>query len=179
MESTLSNRHIPEKIKRALKEEAGYRCAVPTCRDKGPFDFEHIDDWAKVKEHKFHNMILLCVGCHARVTRKEIHKDAIRAYKRNLAIISGRYSILEVRLLEWFWENRPLSRETKANVSTTDKLHLKGLIDDNFIRFELGGGIKVSDGKKLRHVGVGVLNVFLTETGLEFVPKFFSGEKID
>jgi len=137
---------IPASIRREVEQEAGYRCAIPTCRDKGPFDFEHIDEWSKVKKHEFHNIILLCVSCHARVTRKgtsaaPISKDALRKYKRNLAIISGRYSLYEMRLLELFYGKATLDEEgiirTPSEltffVNTTDKIHVAGLLKDGFI----------------------------------------------
>lgn len=44
--------------------EADHRCAIPTCRAVAPLVFEHIEDWAKVREHKFENMIVLCANCN-------------------------------------------------------------------------------------------------------------------
>lgn len=154
------SRTIPAAIRREIEQEAGYRCAVPTCRDKGPFDFEHIDEWAIVQKHEFHNIILLCVSCHARVTRKNataapISKDALRRYKRNLAIVSGRYSLFEMRMLEGYFELKmqrvsqddSISFETKVVedvgtfignnaiyfASEIDLLHIKGLLRDDFV----------------------------------------------
>ncbi len=113
----MSRPAIPAAMKRAVQQEAGYRCAIPTCRDKGPFNFEHIVPWAEVKEHEEHNIILLCVGCHARVTRGEISKDAIREYKRNLAIINSRYSLYEMRLIQSFYDN--FERAKRGEVFST------------------------------------------------------------
>jgi len=132
---------IPAAIQRAIKEEAGYRCAVPTCRDKGPFDFEHIDPWASAKKHEEHNIVLLCVSCHARVTRGEINKRAIKNYKRNLAIISGRYSLYEMRLLELYYIHTSLNEEEEVLFNTeavifikeSEKLHFTGLLKDDYI----------------------------------------------
>ena len=155
-----SRPEIPAEMKRAVQEEAGYRCAIPTCRDKGPFDFEHIEEWSKVEKHEFHNIILLCVSCHARVTRKNtsaapISKGALRTYKRNLAIISGRYSLFEMRMLEGYFELKMqrVSQEDSITfesevvedvgafignnatyfASEIDLLHMKGLLRDDFI----------------------------------------------
>jgi len=154
------NRTIPAAIRREVEQEAGYRCAIPTCRDKGPFDFEHIDEWSKVQKHEFHNIILLCVSCHARVTRKNttaapISKDALRRYKRNLATVSGRYSLFEMRMLEGYFELKmqrvskddSIAYETEVVTdvgafignnaihfaSEIDLLHMKGLLRDDFI----------------------------------------------
>ena len=46
--------------------EAGHRCAILTCRQIGPLQIEHIEDWARVKKHDFENMIVLCANCHGR-----------------------------------------------------------------------------------------------------------------
>ena len=140
---------IPAAMQRAIKEEAGYRCAVPTCRDKGPFDFEHIDPWAEVQKHEEHNIILLCVSCHARVTRGEMSKAAIKTYKRNLAITNGRYSLIEMRLLEEIY-NLSLKNDSKSATLTDalsagailfvnqyEKLSLKGLERDEYLTFRL------------------------------------------
>lgn len=194
---------IPAAMKRAVKEEAGYRCAVPTCRDKGPFDFEHIDDWAKVREHEFHNIILLCVGCHARVTRKEISKEAIRTYKRNLAVISGRYSLYEIRLMEKYWEAN-LRVESKTHLihdgtipqifSESEMIHLAGLRQDKLISVreweldfstdpflrQLDETIGTENTKKImRSNNMTKYLVMPTFQGYEFIKKYFSGEDID
>ena len=42
---------IPRDLERALFVEAGHRCAIPTCRAVAPLEIEHIEDWAKVREH--------------------------------------------------------------------------------------------------------------------------------
>jgi len=99
-----ATRYIPVKLRRELLAESGYRCTVPTCKGTSALQFEHIEDWASMpfKNHHFDKMIILCATCHARVTSKEIHKDAIKGYKRNLAVLNGRYTLYEIRLLKSF-----------------------------------------------------------------------------
>ena len=195
---------IPAVMKRAIQEEAGYRCAVPTCRDKGPFDFEHIDEWSKVKKHEEHNIVLLCVSCHARVTRKEIHKDAIKAYKRNLAIINGRYSQFEIRLLEKYWEEGlKLAPESSTHLTHTGTIptvfdevhmiHLKGLQRDglisvkehNFYGLMNPAAKSIADavGQEHAHTVLGAMNmnqyaVTPTFKALEFIKDYFGGREI-
>ncbi|MGP3920677.1 HNH endonuclease [Nonomuraea sp. 10N515B] len=97
---------MPAEIARAVFTEAGHRCAVPTCKQTAALEIEHIDDWAKVKEHKFENLILLCAVCHARKEKdtnaRGLDRKALRQYKANLAVLNGRYSDVERRVLEWF-----------------------------------------------------------------------------
>jgi len=141
----MSRPAIPAALKRQLMEESGYRCAVPTCNETSALQFEHIDDWAKleIKEHNFDKMIILCPTCHARVTAGKIPKSAIRTYKRNLAIINGRYSLYELRLMRLFFEAKMsikngkvcLGNDASPFIKESDRLHLWGLENDGLISF--------------------------------------------
>jgi hypothetical protein len=95
---------IPRPLERELLVEAGYRCAIPTCRAVSPLQIEHIEDWAKVHEHKFDNMIVLCANCHGRKGngRGQIDRTALRQYKANLALLNHRYGDFERRILDHF-----------------------------------------------------------------------------
>ena len=148
-------------IQRAVKEEAGYLCGNPRCRERGPFDFEHIEPWSKSKEHKFSNIILLCTMCHSRVTRGEIEKSAVAHWKRNLAISAARYSMFEMRFLKRYFSaysshivapgmyvKVPAERTEDTSVddrhlneyfyliSGDQTLHVMGLTDDDLIKLE-------------------------------------------
>lgn len=168
---------IPIAMQRAIKGEAGYRCAIPTCRDKGPFDFEHIDEWSKVEKHEEHNIILLCVGCHARVTRGEISKEAIRAYKRNLAVISGRYSLYEKRLLEMLAD---CEQRLELKIEKSSILHVLGVINDGYFKLtELPQIMKVTDHNG-RNLGPDPLQLLTsTSSGLDWAKKWKNGELVE
>ncbi|MFI9331902.1 HNH endonuclease [Kitasatospora sp. NPDC052868] len=92
---------IPAELRRRVLVEAGHRCAIPSCRQH-PVDIEHIDDWAKVQEHRFENLIALCPTCHRRKGNgpDQIDRRSLRQYKANLAILNSRYGDLERRLIE-------------------------------------------------------------------------------
>lgn len=110
--------------------EAGHRCAVPTCRQTSGLEVHHIVDYARVKKHEFDNLILLCAICHARATKGEIDRKAIRAYKANLRILNGRYGDLERRVLDHF------VRDPDATTITIDRSHallLAYLIEDGLL----------------------------------------------
>jgi hypothetical protein len=77
---------IPKKLKLKVLEEAGYRCAVPTCRQT-TMEIAHIIPWAESREHKFENLIVLCPNCHTRFDKGEIHRESIIAYKRALSSV--------------------------------------------------------------------------------------------
>lgn len=98
---------IPRPLERELFIEAGYRCAIPTCRAVAPLQIDHIEDWAKVREHKFENMIVLCSNCHGRKGpgRGQIDRIALRQFKANLALLNHRYGEFERRVLDYFAAN--------------------------------------------------------------------------
>jgi hypothetical protein len=95
---------IPRPLERELFIEAGYRCSIPTCRAVAPLQVDHIEDWARVNEHKFENMIVLCSNCHGRKGSKrgQIDRLALRQYKTNLSLLNHRYGEFERRVLDYF-----------------------------------------------------------------------------
>jgi len=93
---------IPVALKRAVMEEAGYRCAVPQCRGTAALEIAHISPWSKVKEHSFENLIVLCAVDHQRFDSNQIPRQSIETFKSNLGLLRGRYSDPERRILEAF-----------------------------------------------------------------------------
>jgi hypothetical protein len=102
-----ARRPIPAELERALMLEAGYRCAIPTCRTVQPLEIDHIEDYADVKDHAFHNMIVLCANCHRLkgTGPRSLDRKALRQLKANLGRINQRYNDTERRILEYFAEN--------------------------------------------------------------------------
>lgn len=97
--------HFPAELERAVMLEAGYRCAVPACRTALAVEIHHIDDYAKVRTHEFANLIALCANCHRGLVGsgpRRLDPKALRAIKRNLGVINGRYNDTERRVLEHF-----------------------------------------------------------------------------
>ncbi len=173
----MSRPAILAQLKRALLTEAGYRCAIPTCRGTSSLQFEHIDEWHKVKEHKFENMIILCANCHARVTSKEIHKDAIRKYKNNLAILTGRYTTAEWRLLDFILDNSPDAVDQNGKVRLrfpqSDQVTYYGLVKDGYIVFEhYKAGIAIGETVSNQ------IGIVFTQKGVELLQSYKNGQTI-
>lgn len=101
---------IPAQLKRDLMEEAGYRCAIQTCKGTDALQLAHIVPWSQVREHSFENMIVLCAVDHHRYDAGTIPRKSIEAFKANLGLLRSRYSDAERRILEAFaLDGRPLS----------------------------------------------------------------------
>lgn len=94
---------IPAQMRRDALIEAGYRCAIPRC-GQTEITIDHIEDYAKVKAHRFDNLIVLCANCHQRKTQGKIERAALRQIKSNLSLVSGRYGDMERRVLQMYAE---------------------------------------------------------------------------
>lgn len=74
-------RYIPSDIRQKIRHDSGFGCVLCGCVLT---DYEHIDpEWNDAKIHDPDKMTLLCVDCHARVTRKLISKKQVWAAKQN------------------------------------------------------------------------------------------------
>jgi hypothetical protein len=71
---------VPADLKRRVLIEAGHRCSIPTCRQI-PVEIAHIEPWAKVQTHEFHNLIALCPTCHTRFDNGNIDRKSMLIYK--------------------------------------------------------------------------------------------------
>lgn len=74
---------IPQALRFRVLLEAGFSCAFRNC-EFPDVDVHHIDDWAKVREHSYENLIALCPNHHRRAGLKKIPKKALRLLKAKL-----------------------------------------------------------------------------------------------
>lgn len=54
-------RHIPQQIKRLLRQESGFGCCV--C-GSSILEYHHIIRWSKIKKHDAQHMMAICPTCH-------------------------------------------------------------------------------------------------------------------
>src|SRR5918996_318262 len=78
---TRSRTKIPAAVRVEVLIEAGYRCAVPTCRTVIPVHLPHIDEVSEGGGHVASNLIVLCPTCHGLYHSGQISKEAVRVYK--------------------------------------------------------------------------------------------------
>jgi|ERR1022692_109825 hypothetical protein len=163
--------HIPRELERALLIESGHRCAIPTCRAVAPLEIDHIDDWARVREHKFENMIVLCRNCHGLKGDgpRQLNRQALRQYKVNLGVVNSRYGDTERRVLEFF-ANNPLVNDIMLP-GGLDILLLYLIKDGLLAKPPPAGGIYF--GSVPMHQPY-----FLTEAGREFVSRWSAAQPV-
>lgn len=69
---------IPAHIKREVRRQCGFGCAI--C-GMPFFEYDHIEEYAGIKEHTADNLILLCPNHHSSKTTKKLSKERIREAK--------------------------------------------------------------------------------------------------
>jgi hypothetical protein len=156
---------IPRALARAVLMEAGHRCAIPKCQQT-PVEIAHIIPWAQVKDHSFENLIALCPTCHARYDAKQIDRVAMFQYKANLALLNGRYSDLERRVLKIFVDNP--GHESVWIEKSLDILMMY-LVQD---------GLVVKDQNIKYHFATGT-PYCLTDKGRDFVGRWVNAEELE
>jgi HNH endonuclease len=83
-----TRKKVPKRVAVAVLTEAGYRCAVPTCRNILAIDLHHIVEVAEGGGNEIANLIALCPTCHSLFHRGVISRDSIYAWKSILVALS-------------------------------------------------------------------------------------------
>lgn len=113
--------------------EAGYRCAVPTCRGILALDMHHMYQVSEGGGDDPSNLIALCPTCHALYHRGTVSRDAIYAYKSMLVAISRAFDLDAIDRLLFL---NAVGRDTVV-VSGDGLLHFGRLIAAGLVSFEL------------------------------------------
>lgn len=79
---------IPQALKHRLYLEAGFKCAFPSCAFTD-VEIHHIENWARVKEHSYDNLIALCPNHHTRATLGKIPAKSLKLLKAKLQTAFG------------------------------------------------------------------------------------------
>lgn len=75
------SRDIPDPIQRKIRQHCGFGCII--C-GSAIYQYEHVDPpFSEAKEHDPDCIVLLCGGCHDRVTRGLLSKETIKLKSAN------------------------------------------------------------------------------------------------
>src|SRR5262249_32115458 len=77
----------------ALLTEAGYRCAVPTCRNILALDMHPILEVNAGGPDRLWNLIALCPTCHALYHRGTIKQESIYAWKSMIVALGRGFDV--------------------------------------------------------------------------------------
>jgi hypothetical protein len=122
---------ISESLKREVLTEAGYRCAVPTCRSILAIDLHHIIKVSDGGANEFQNLIALCPNCHALYHRGTINSDSIRVWKGMLISLNGAFDKATIDDLLFLYNSNSQSLE----LSGDGVLKFSKLISANLAEF--------------------------------------------
>ncbi len=154
---------IPVAVRRDVLMEAGYRCAVPTCRTILTIDIHHIIHVSKGGGNEVSNLIALCPTCHALHHKGVISGEAIRSWKGILMAMNhafDRESIEHLFFLRRVPDEQPL-------VSGDGVLKFSALIGAGLASFDL----KMQNGPLLLY------GVRLTPKGAALLSAWEEGER--
>jgi hypothetical protein len=163
-----SRPYMKAQLRREVLVEAGHRCAIPTCRQV-PIEVHHID--GDRTNHSFENLIALCRNDHGLAEDGKIDRKALRMYKHNLAIITGRYGDLERRLLDYFVENPEFTAIVVNQIMDFEFLYL---IQDGLL---MNQGQRVVS--NISGYTQGPVQYGLTDQGQKFVERLREGREVE
>jgi hypothetical protein len=162
--SAATRRAIPKAAAIQVLTEAGYRCAVPTCRQILAIDIHHMVEVSEGGGNNPQNLLPLCPTCHALFHRGNIASDAIYAWKATIVSLSQAFDAQAVDDLLFL-----------ANPNVAAHLHVTG---DGVIKFSrlIGAGLATFD-VHIRNGPLVLYRVGLTEKGLQLIQAWQSGNR--
>lgn len=72
---------INNEVERQVREKCNFACVMCGCTI---YDYDHIDDWSEVQEHRVENLTLLCTLHHRLKNKGILSKEVIRDRTENI-----------------------------------------------------------------------------------------------
>jgi hypothetical protein len=154
---------VPTARKRMVLVEAGHRCAIPTCRHPTT-EIAHIVPESQSHDDTFQNLIALCPNCQ----KKEIDRQSIGMYKRNLGILNSRYSDFERRVFDQIAETDRRYFIVEAGL----EIPLLHAVNDGLLKRVELAPVAIQRGEQTDY------KYEVTDEGLDFVNRYIRGEDI-
>jgi HNH endonuclease len=149
---------IPLDVRVQVLTEAGYRCAVPTCRNILALDLHHIVEVKDRGPNDASNLLALCPTCHALYTRGTISREAINTWKlmlvtlnhafdqesiSNLLFLYHTQKEIDARTLK-IMEDQERKQSIRMDGSELQELDAKTITDINLLMVSGDGVLKFS-----------------------------------
>ena len=155
--------HPGSAVKRRVLAEAAHRCAIPTCRNPTT-EIAHIVPESQRHDDSFENLIALCPDCQ----KKEIDRQSIGMYKRNLGILKSRYSDFERRVFDQIAETDRRSFIVEAGL----EIPLLHAVNDGLLKRVEPSPVTIQPGEPTHY------KYEVADAGLDFVSRYIQGEDI-
>lgn len=157
----MTRKAVAQGVRLSVLTEAGYRCAVPTCRTILAIDIHHIVEVAEGGGNDPSNLVALCPTCHALHHRGTISQDSIRVWKSTLVALSQAFDTHAIDQLLFLHR----LRAKELAISGDGVLHFSRLIAAGLAEFTL----LIQNGPLVLY------EVFLTLRGRNLVEAWRSG----
>jgi len=144
--------------------EAGFRCAVPTCRNTLAMDLHHLWQFSAGGGDTIANLIALCPYCHGLHHRGTIPAEALYVYKSLLVSLGQAFDVAGIDNLLFLHvpNNEPLI------VSGDGVLTFARLIASGLVKFSLEAN---NNGQLVTY------SISLTERGAHLISAWLSGNR--
>lgn len=126
-------RKIPSSVATAVLTQAGYRCAVPTCRTILAIDLHHMVEVSEGGGNELSNLLALCPTCHSLFHRGIISREAIYSWKGVLVALSHAFDMEAIDNLLFLSKLQP----QELAISGDGVLRFARLIAADLARFRL------------------------------------------
>lgn len=156
---------ISNPIRVTALTEAGYRCAVPTCRTILAIDMHHLVPVSEGGGNTVANLIALCPTCHALFHRGEISRDSIYTWKSLLVSLSQAFDQRDIDDLLFLDAPQP----HRLEVSGDGVVKFSRLIGAGLATYGLAIHDHMSGALRYR--------VFLTSRGAQLIHAWKSGDR--
>ncbi len=143
--------------------EAGYRCAVPTCRNILALDLHHMEHVADDGGNVSENLLPLCLNCHGLYHRGTIKRESIYAWKSMLISLTRAFDVFALDQL-LFLNKQEVD---DLRISGDGVLGFSRLISAGLATFEL----------KLENGPFFIYSISLTPLGKQLVSAWSSGDR--
>jgi hypothetical protein len=151
-------------LRREVLIEAGYRCAVPTCRTILAIDLHHIIEVEEGGPTELSNLLALCPTCHALYTRGTISREAINVWKTTLVALNHAFDQESISLLHFLKK----AMEKQIAISGDGVLRFAHLIASGLAEYYPVG---------VSPMGQVLYNVRLTQKGTRIIDAWFAGNR--
>ena len=156
---------IPVATKIQVLTEAGYRCAVPTCRTILAIDLHHIVEVRDGGANEPANLLALCPTCHALFHRGTIARESIAAWKGMLIALSSAFDISAIDDLLFLNMLKP----GELNVSGDGVLKFSRLVAAGFAQFALA----------MQNGPIVLYEISLTQKGRTLISAWKKGDRTE
>ena len=131
---TGKRKKIGSDIRIQVLTEAGYRCAVPTCRTILTLNLHHIVHVEEKGGNDLSNLIALCANCHGLYHQGNIKRESIRVWKGMLVSIGQGFDKNAIDCLLFL---DSFSKEESPIISGDTVMKYSKLIASGLIKYKL------------------------------------------